>query len=61
MVAVNSNTKVKRRARVLHDVFVRYWRDAHDPLCAPLPDLGYWAPYHFDQAGTTQAYQSDAT
>ena len=46
-IAVNSYTTVLRRPQVPHDVFAKYWRDVHGPLCSRVPGLGWYVQYHF--------------
>lgn len=41
---------VRRRDGVPQDLFARYWRDVHGPLCARLPGLGYYVQHHFDRS-----------
>ncbi|TPG66473.1 EthD domain-containing protein [Hymenobacter nivis] len=40
-------TILRRREGVPNDLFHYYWSDAHGPLCARLPGLGYYVQYHF--------------
>ncbi|OGX83484.1 EthD domain-containing protein [Hymenobacter coccineus] len=42
-------TILRRREGVPTDLFHHYWSDAHGPLCARLPGLGYYVQYHFSR------------
>jgi hypothetical protein len=47
---------VRRRDGLPHDLFARYWRDVHGPLCARLPGLGYYVQQHFDRDRTANLW-----
>ncbi|GAA4756790.1 hypothetical protein GCM10025783_32680 [Amnibacterium soli] len=46
-IAVNSYTTVVGRSTVPEERFRAYWRDAHGPLCARIPALGFYVQHHF--------------
>jgi hypothetical protein len=48
-IRINSYTTVVRREGVPHEVFAAYWRDAHGPLCARIPGLGWYVQNHFSR------------
>ena len=48
-IRINSYTTVLRREGVPHKVFATYWRDAHGPLCARIPGLGWYVQNHFSR------------
>ncbi|MBR1218047.1 EthD domain-containing protein [Bradyrhizobium sp. U87765 SZCCT0131] len=49
MVRQHTYASVRRRDGLPQDLFAKYWRDVHGPLCARLPGLGYYAQQHFDR------------
>jgi hypothetical protein len=49
-IAINSYTTVVGRSVVPEERFRSYWRDAHGPLCARIPGLGWYVQHHFTRA-----------
>jgi hypothetical protein len=49
-IAINSYTTVVGRSAVPEERFRSYWRDAHGPLCARIPGLGWYVQHHFTRA-----------
>ncbi|MGI4739766.1 MAG: EthD domain-containing protein [Janthinobacterium lividum] len=60
-------TILRRREGVPNELFHPYWSDAHGPLCARLPGLGYYVQYHLAREQSANLWplpagaQADAT
>lgn len=55
-IVVNSYTTVLGRSTVPEERFRAYWRDAHGPLCARIPGLGYYVQHHFSRRQDAHLY-----
>jgi hypothetical protein len=48
-IACGTYSPVRKLAGLSEQLFGRYWRDVHGPLCARLPGLGYHVQTHFSR------------